>query len=229
RDPRFLRPRLPRQARRAARPLRDAVVPGGPAGHLRPVLHAALRHRPRAHDRQDRRDGGAGLPEMAGAERHQRHAGRGGPGAVLALWLQRLSWRPRHRARALARRRVRQPGAAVGRHHRGRRRPLSARFHSAAREPGGRELRAGHALLRRPDQRGGPHQAHRLHQVAGAGEKLMSTTVVVETAELERSYLTDKVSIASWLLATDHKRIAILYLGSITFFFFIGGFAAALV
>jgi cytochrome c oxidase subunit I len=57
----------------------------------------------------------------------------------------------------------------------------------------------------------------------------MSTTVVVETAELERSYLTDKVSLASWLLATDHKRIAILYLGSITFFFFIGGFAAALV
>ena len=32
----------------------------------------------------------------------------------------------------------------------------------------------------------------------------------------------------SWLLTTDHKRIAILYLISITFFFFIGGFFALL-
>jgi len=56
----------------------------------------------------------------------------------------------------------------------------------------------------------------------------MSTTVV-ESAELEKSYLADKVSVASWLLTTDHKRIAILYMGSITAFFFVGGFAAALV
>ncbi len=56
----------------------------------------------------------------------------------------------------------------------------------------------------------------------------MSTTVV-EVAELEESYLTDKTTIASWLFTTDHKRIALLYMGSITAFFFIGGFAAALV
>ncbi|MBN8909862.1 MAG: cbb3-type cytochrome c oxidase subunit I, partial [Rhodospirillales bacterium] len=56
----------------------------------------------------------------------------------------------------------------------------------------------------------------------------MSTTVV-EAAELEKSYLVDKSTVASWLLTTDHKRIAILYLGSITFFFFIGGIAAAAV
>ena len=56
----------------------------------------------------------------------------------------------------------------------------------------------------------------------------MSTTVV-ETEELEQSYLGDKFSLASWLLSTDHKRIAVLYVGSITFFFFIGGLAAALV
>ena len=30
-------------------------------------------------------------------------------------------------------------------------------------------------------------------------------------------------------MTTDHKRIALLYLGSITIFFFIGGVAAALV
>jgi cytochrome c oxidase subunit 1 len=44
-----------------------------------------------------------------------------------------------------------------------------------------------------------------------------------------RSYLFEGYTIRSWLLTTDHKRIAILYLVSITFFFFIGGAAAALI
>ena len=43
------------------------------------------------------------------------------------------------------------------------------------------------------------------------------------------SYLSDGVSLKSWLLSTDHKRIAILYMISITFFFFLGGSAAALI
>jgi cytochrome c oxidase subunit 1 len=42
------------------------------------------------------------------------------------------------------------------------------------------------------------------------------------------SYLTDGVTLRSWLLTTDHKRIAILYMISITGFFFLGGAAAAL-
>src|SRR5258708_8039881 len=33
----------------------------------------------------------------------------------------------------------------------------------------------------------------------------------------------------SWLLTTDHKRIALLYLGSVTVFFFIGGLFATLI
>jgi cytochrome c oxidase subunit 1 len=41
-------------------------------------------------------------------------------------------------------------------------------------------------------------------------------------------YLKDGFTVRSWLLTTDHKRISILYLLSITFFFFIGGFAALL-
>ena len=45
---------------------------------------------------------------------------------------------------------------------------------------------------------------------------------------LERNYLTDKWTIRSWLLTTDHKRIALLYFASITAFFFLGGAAAAL-
>ncbi|MGH6985674.1 MAG: cytochrome c oxidase subunit I [Caulobacteraceae bacterium] len=42
------------------------------------------------------------------------------------------------------------------------------------------------------------------------------------------SYLTDGYSVKSWLLTTDHKRIAILYAVSITGFFFLGGAAASL-
>jgi cytochrome c oxidase subunit I len=45
----------------------------------------------------------------------------------------------------------------------------------------------------------------------------------------QRSYLDDGHTLRSWLLTTDHKRIAILYFISITAFFFLGGAAAALV
>jgi len=43
------------------------------------------------------------------------------------------------------------------------------------------------------------------------------------------NYLNKEYGVASWLLTTDHKRIALLYLLSITFFFFIGGFFALLI
>lgn len=42
------------------------------------------------------------------------------------------------------------------------------------------------------------------------------------------SYLSDATSIRSWFLTTDHKRIAILYMMSLVFFFFVGGVAALL-
>ena len=45
----------------------------------------------------------------------------------------------------------------------------------------------------------------------------------------ETSYLRAGWSLRSWFLTTDHKRIAILYLVSITFFFLIGAIAAALI
>ena len=50
----------------------------------------------------------------------------------------------------------------------------------------------------------------------------------LQQAPLPRSYLTDETSLRSWLLTTDHKRIALLYFGSITMFFFLGGAAAGL-
>ena len=45
---------------------------------------------------------------------------------------------------------------------------------------------------------------------------------------LPRSYVTEDGTLSSWLLTTDHKRIALLYFASITGFFFLGGSAAAL-
>src|ERR1700758_2560842 len=63
----------------------------------------------------------------------------------------------------------------------------------------------------------------------------MSTSTIVklppqETARLpKRSYLNSEYGLKSWLLTGDHKRIAVLYLISITFFFFIGGALAGLI
>jgi len=54
----------------------------------------------------------------------------------------------------------------------------------------------------------------------------MATAVITPERE---NYLNQEYGIKSWLLTTDHKRIALLYLLSITFFFFIGGFFALLI
>ena len=44
-----------------------------------------------------------------------------------------------------------------------------------------------------------------------------------------RHYLNDGYGIRSWLLTRDHKRIALLYLAGVTFFFFVGGAMAVLI
>ncbi|MGB2666615.1 MAG: cytochrome c oxidase subunit I [Candidatus Acidiferrum sp.] len=55
------------------------------------------------------------------------------------------------------------------------------------------------------------------------------STAVNEIAVLPRAhYLNASYGLKSWLLTTDHKRIAWLYLIATTFFFFIGGAAATL-
>src|SRR5262249_61649633 len=53
-------------------------------------------------------------------------------------------------------------------------------------------------------------------------------TAVQATVERE-NYLNNGYSLQSWLLTRDHKRIAILYLISITAMFFVGGFFAMLI
>jgi len=52
----------------------------------------------------------------------------------------------------------------------------------------------------------------------------METTAVTR----HEHYLNVRYGLKSWLLTIDHKRIALLYLVSITFFFFVGGAAATL-
>src|SRR3954451_21641635 len=47
--------------------------------------------------------------------------------------------------------------------------------------------------------------------------------------DLPSSYLIEQQTLRSWLFTTDHKRVALLFFASITFFFFIGGFAATLI
>src|SRR6185369_18086 len=43
------------------------------------------------------------------------------------------------------------------------------------------------------------------------------------------NYINAEYGLKSWLLTRDHKRIALLYLGSITFFFFLGGLYAMMI
>src|SRR5579872_991618 len=56
----------------------------------------------------------------------------------------------------------------------------------------------------------------------------MSSPAVEVPIESHVNYLNADYSIKSWLLTTDHKRIAWLYLIAITIFFTFGAFAAAL-
>jgi len=51
----------------------------------------------------------------------------------------------------------------------------------------------------------------------------MSTAPAEISVEPRVHYLNVDYGIRSWLLTTDHKRIALLYLASITFMFFVGG------
>ncbi|MCU1258075.1 MAG: Cytochrome-c oxidase [Bryobacterales bacterium] len=56
----------------------------------------------------------------------------------------------------------------------------------------------------------------------------MITTAPVEV-EAPKNYINAEYGLKSWLLTQDHKRIAVLYLISITFFFLIGGIFATLI
>src|ERR671929_141695 len=53
--------------------------------------------------------------------------------------------------------------------------------------------------------------------------------MITAAAQEREHYLNASYGIKSWLLTKDHKRIGLLYLGTITLFFFLGGaFATAI-
>ena len=54
----------------------------------------------------------------------------------------------------------------------------------------------------------------------------MTAVPLIPAYEPRETYLNARYSVLSWLLTKDHKRIAILYILSLTFFFLIGGAAA---
>jgi cytochrome c oxidase subunit 1 len=53
-------------------------------------------------------------------------------------------------------------------------------------------------------------------------------TVAAQARSPRRHYLNVNYGVRSWLFTVDHKRIALLYLVSITLFFFLGGAAAVM-
>ena len=60
------------------------------------------------------------------------------------------------------------------------------------------------------------------------GDDAMSQATIEPREEVEH-YITSDYSLKSWLLTTDHKRIGLMYMVAITFFFFVGGAAATLI
>ncbi|MEO8169158.1 MAG: cbb3-type cytochrome c oxidase subunit I, partial [bacterium] len=54
----------------------------------------------------------------------------------------------------------------------------------------------------------------------------MSKSIHHSVVDVDNDFIHAGYGLKSWLLTVDHKRIAILYLISITIFFFVGGFAA---
>src|SRR5580700_8088986 len=53
--------------------------------------------------------------------------------------------------------------------------------------------------------------------------------MITAAAQEREHYLNASYGIKSWLLTKDHKRIALLYLGTVTLFFFLGGAFATLI
>jgi len=57
----------------------------------------------------------------------------------------------------------------------------------------------------------------------------MATNAIASSTFPRKHYLNAAYGIRSWLLTTDHKRIALLYLASVTFFFMLGGIFAFII
>src|SRR3982750_1357556 len=119
-------------------------------------------------------------------------------------------------------------------------RPLPRTGRGRARRRHGRALDRRRGRLERPDGRqfaseyrgADPGRGEAAAEVRQAMDTIAARAPVTTTAEtsFERpNYLNSSYGWKSWLLTLDHKRIAILYLISVTAFFALGGIFAGLV
>jgi cytochrome c oxidase subunit 1 len=60
-------------------------------------------------------------------------------------------------------------------------------------------------------------------------KEVMDTSLLLPEESPRVNYLNAAYGIKSWLLTRDHKRIALLYLASISVFFFLGGIYAMMI
>src|SRR5207253_10752793 len=129
----------------------------------------------------------------------------------------------RARARAGARRTLRQDGPAPKRRDSHRRRSVRPRIDPDPVGENHRRLSTNHADVPGTRHRGAAARVDRVREVAprsaAGGVEIVMATVFVPA----RHYLNDGYGIRSWLLTRDHKRIALLYLAGVTVFFFLGG------
>ena len=128
RDPQLLHPGAADQAGRRSRPLRDHVVPRRQGRALSSVLRRILRHRSCAYGRLADGHGAARFADWLQAQGGQQTLAAQGEQLFRRYGCSGCHEPRRHGARAQPQRRVRKPGAAVGRQRRGRRRALCPRF-----------------------------------------------------------------------------------------------------
>src|SRR6185437_5393708 len=245
RDPRPLRAYAAAEAGRRAGPLHQPVVQRRHGRQLPPGMLPVLRRRPCGDGRLRPPAVAVQLCALARAGRHRHVARCPRRRAVPHPRLQRLPRRRCDGEGAEARGVVRARGAAQRRQRRDSRCAVHPRQHPDAAFAGGRRLPGHHADFPERAGRRRRAEARRLHQVARCRTEVQAMTDVPanrranqhdirdrglsETPEQRTSYLRAGHTLRSWFLTTDHKRIALLYLVAVTFFFFVGGIAAALI
>src|SRR5262249_52713966 len=194
-------------------------------------------------------DGTRGLRGLDVRRTHPRLVGRGRGETLPRARLQQLPRLERPGPRTFARRALWLDRAPGGRGHRRRRRQLLARVYSQPAGQNRGRLQGRYARLPGAGERRAAPGIDRLYPVPGAAsggfrttrrgcgkpsagscnkETPMSSPATAPALRRE-TYLNVSFGVKSWLLTTDHKRIALLYLVSITLFFFLGGFFAVLI
>src|SRR5437867_5519657 len=124
---------------------------------------------------------------------------------------------------------LRIDGEAAERTDGARGRDLPPPRHPRALFPGRGRVRPGHADLPGVGGRAGSAPAHHLHQGGSRGKQHEGRPMSEAPVPLGKNYISASYTARSWFFTTDHKRIALLFLASVTLFFFLGGVFAVLI